>query len=148
MRTLAAFFAGVLFAVGLVVSGMTQPANIIGFLDFFGAWKPALALVMAGGVGVYAALYPLVLKRRFPLFAPAFDLPDAAKIDARLLAGAAAFGAGWGLSGFCPGPALVALGSGAAPAAVFASAMGVGVTLHHFAYRSGEPGAEGYSTCG
>ncbi|MBI5201435.1 MAG: YeeE/YedE family protein [Elusimicrobia bacterium] len=147
-RSAAAFAAGLLFAAGLIISGMTQPANVVGFLDFFGDWKPALAFVMAGAVGVYASLYPIVLKRRVPLFAPAFDLPDATGVDARLIVGSAAFGAGWGLGGFCPGPALVALGSGAAEAGVFAAAMGAGVLLHHLAFQSGAPGGEGHNACG
>lgn len=148
MRALSAFLAGALFSAGLVVAGMTQPANIVGFLDFFGNWKPALALVMGGAVSVYAALYPLVIKRRFPLFAPSFDLPAAAKIDARLLAGAGAFGIGWGLGGFCPGPALAALGAGGSEAAVFSAALAAGVILHHFALQNGTRGAEGPKGCG
>ena len=147
-RALAAFAAGLLFSAGLVISGMTMPQNVVGFLDFFGNWKPALAFVMAGAVGVYAVFYPLVLKRRVPLFAPAFDLPDAAKIDARLIVGSAAFGVGWGLGGFCPGPALAAMGAGAAQAALFAAALMAGVVLHHFAFQSGAPGAEGRNACG
>lgn len=147
-KVLAAFVAGFLFSIGLVITGMTHPENIVGFLDFFGNWRPELALVMAGAVGVYAVLYPLVLKRRFPLFAPAFDLPVVTKIDARLLIGAAAFGIGWGLGGFCPGPALTALGAGAVQAAVFVAALGVGVVLHHFAYKSGAPDAESNNSCG
>ncbi|MBI3297002.1 MAG: YeeE/YedE family protein [Elusimicrobia bacterium] len=148
MRALAAFAAGAMFSVGLTLGGMTDPANVVGFLDFFGAWRPALALVMAGAVGVYAALYPLVLKRGAPLFAPAFDLPDKTGLDARLFAGSAAFGAGWGLGGFCPGPALTALGAGAAEAAVFTAALAAGVVLHHFASGDGAPGGAGHGACG
>ena len=147
-RALAAFAAGLLFSAGLVISGMTMPQNVVGFLDFFGDWKPALAFVMAGAVGVYAVFYPLVLKRRVPLFAPAFDLPDAAALDLRLFVGASAFGVGWGIGGFCPGPALTALGAGAVEAAVFAAAMAAGVFLHHCAFRSGTPGVETSSSCG
>ena len=127
---------------------MTLPRNIVGFLDFFGDWKPALAFVMAGAVGVYAVLYPLVLRRKAPLFAPSFDLPGKGGFDARLFAGAAAFGAGWGLAGFCPGPALAALGAGAAQAAVFSAAMGVGIVLHHLAFRGGGSGPNGSGSCG
>ena len=148
MRSLSAFAAGILFSAGLVLAGMTKPENVVGFLDFFGEWKPALGLVMAGAVGVYAALFPLVLGRRVPLFAPAFDLPDASKPDSRLFIGAAAFGAGWGLGGFCPGPALVALGAGAPEAALFAAAMAAGVVLHHAAFGSGAPGGEDPNACG
>ena len=148
MRALSAFGAGLLFSFGLWLGGMTLPVNIVGFLDFFGDWKPALAFVMAGAVGVYASLYPLVLKRRFPLFAPAFDLPDATAVDVRLLSGAAAFGVGWGIGGFCPGPSLVALGAGGRAAAVFVASMGAGVWLHYLAFQSGAPNQESGSSCG
>ena len=149
MRSLAAFVAGVLFAIGLVLGGMTRPENVVGFLDFFGNWKPALAFVMAGAVGVYAALFPLVLKRRFPLFAPAFDLPNASRFDARLFIGASAFGVGWGLGGFCPGPAFVVFGAGAQEAAIFVAAMAAGVVLHQYAFQSGASGGgEGRDACG
>lgn len=148
MRFLASFAAGLLFSSGLSIGGMTSPENIVGFLDFFGNWKPDLAFVMAGAVGVYAALFPLALKRRCPLFAPAFELPEAKRPDGRLFVGAAAFGAGWGLGGFCPGPALTALGMGARQAAVFAAAMMAGVVLHHFAVQGGAPGAEDRDACG
>jgi len=127
---------------------MTFPANIVGFLDFFGEWKPALAFVMAGAVGVYAALYPLVLKRRAPLFEPDFDVPSAAAVDIRLLAGAAAFGVGWGIGGFCPGPSLVALGAGARDAIVFVSSMCAGIWLHRLALRGGAPQEESSGSCG
>jgi uncharacterized protein len=145
---LAAFAAGLLFSAGLVISGMTMPENVVGFLDFFGNWKPDLAFVMAGAVGVYAVGYRLVLKRRAPLFAPAFDLPGASGLDLRLFAGAAAFGAGWGLGGICPGPALAALGSGAGQAGVFVAAMAAGMFLHSCASRGGAPGAKSSSSCG
>ncbi len=136
MKSLAAFAAGFLFSAGLALGGMTVPQNVVGFLDFFGHWNPALAFVMAGAVGVYAALFPLVIKKGAPLWAPAFELPKPSKPDARLFVGSAAFGAGWGLAGFCPGPALVTLGTGAAQAAIFIMAMAAGIVLHHFASRS------------
>lgn len=146
MKSVAAFLSGALFATGLYISGMTRPENIIGFLDFFGAWKPALAFVMIGAVGVYAVLYPLVLKRHRPLYAPAFDIPSTHKIDARLIAGAIAFGIGWGLGGLCPGPALVAFGSGARMAFVWMAALLTGIALHHFATNQGTSGDQ--DTCG
>ncbi len=129
MKIAAAFLSGLLFSVGLVISGMTKPANVIGFLDFFGEWKPGLMFVMAGALGAYAALYPLVMKRRAPLFDIKFDIPKTKKWDAKLIVGSAAFGIGWGMGGFCPGPALVALGSGAAAAAVFLASFATGVLL-------------------
>ncbi len=149
MRSISAFFSGILFAVGLVISGLTNPVNVIGFLDFFGEWKPALAFVMIGGIGIYALLYPLVLKRRIPLFAPAFDLPDAGKATPRLIAGAAAFGIGWGIGGVCPGPAITSLGTGASEVLVFTGSLLFGIGLFHIAFRSGDPAAgDGPSTCG
>ncbi|MCG3204641.1 MAG: hypothetical protein KCHDKBKB_01356 [Elusimicrobia bacterium] len=148
MRSLAAFGSGLMFSLGLVLAGMTQPANIVGFLDFFGNWKPALIFVMAGAVGVYALLYRIVLKRRSPLFAPSFDVPARDQVDAPLLVGSAAFGVGWGLGGFCPGPALVALGMGALQAVLFLAALLFGIVLYHFSSRNGPSGGEDNNACG
>ncbi|MFI5360377.1 MAG: DUF6691 family protein [Elusimicrobiota bacterium] len=150
MRLFAAFAAGFLFSVGLVLGGMTRPENVVGFLDFFGSWRPALALVMAGAVGVYAALFPLIVKRRAPLFAPVFELPGALKPDRRLFIGASAFGVGWGLAGFCPGPALVVLGAGAREAAIFTAAMAAGIILYRFVPQKdeGASAGENENTCG
>ena len=129
MKSVAAFLSGLLFATGLVISGMTQPAKVIGFLDVFGAWNPTLAFVMIGALSVYTLLFPLVTRRHAPLFAPDFQLPVKKAIDVRLLSGAAAFGVGWGLMGVCPGPVLTVLGVGAPVALVFLVAMGVGMKL-------------------
>ncbi len=110
MKTaLAAFLLGLLFALGLGIAGMTQPAKIIAFLDVTGDWDPSLLLVMASATLVYFLSYRWITKRRAPLLAEKFLLPTARRLDARLLAGSALFGIGWGLSGYCPGPALVAL---------------------------------------
>lgn len=147
MNLLAAFAAGLLFSIGLVISGMTHPENIVRFLDFFGAWKPDLAFVMVGAVGVYAAFNGLVRKRPAPLFALSFDQPSTKTIDRRLLVGSAAFGIGWGMSGFCPGPALVALGAGATPAFVFVAALGLGIYLHHLAASPPRSGSDS-NVCG
>jgi len=127
-RTIGALVAGVLFGAGLVISGMTDPRNVIGFLDVAGHWNPRLIAVMAGAVGVHASLLALIgraerLRRVRPL--PA----RRGRIDARLVAGAALFGVGWGLSGYCPGPAVVSLGFGARTAVVFLAAMLAGVVL-------------------
>jgi hypothetical protein len=130
MKTvLSAFVCGFVFAVGLVVGGMTQPGKVIGFLDVFGAWDPSLAFVMGGAVATHAMLRPLVIRRGAPVFAARFSLPTLTAIDARLLAGAALFGVGWGIAGFCPGPAIVATGAGATRAIVFAVAMLAGMFL-------------------
>lgn len=124
-----AALCGALFGVGLVVSGMAMPAKVIGFLDVGGAWDPTLAFVMAGAIAVHAPIARLVRARRAPLFGARFHLPTARAIDARLVGGAALFGLGWGLSGYCPGPALVGAASGALPALVFVGALVAGIAL-------------------
>jgi uncharacterized protein len=130
-RSLTALGAGLLFGVGLVVSGMTDPRNIVGFLDVFGAWKPDLAAVMVGAIGVHAAALRWRGRK-------VVRLDDGAPwLDARLIGGAAIFGVGWGLAGYCPGPAIVALGYGAASAWGFVAAMIVGVLLGEAASRAG-----------
>jgi len=129
-RLVVAFVCGVLFAVGLAVSGMTHPTKVLAFLDFTGAWDPSLAFVMAGGVLVNVLLFRVVLRRGTPLLAGAFALPDKRAIDARLVGGAALFGVGWGLGGFCPGPAIVSVVGGAAPVIVFVVAMLGGIALY------------------
>jgi len=123
----AAFAAGALFAAGLATSGMTKPSKVRGFLDFGGAWDPALLFVMGGAVTVYFVLHRLVLKRPAPRFDSKFHLPTRKDLDGRLLTGAAIFGVGWGLGGYCPGPGLVSLASGALGAVVFIVAMLAGM---------------------
>lgn len=124
----AALGAGVLFGVGLGVSGMTSPAKVIGFLDFAGAWDASLAFVMMGAIAVHAVLRRLVHRRSAPVFAETFDVPAPAAIDARIVAGSAMFGVGWGLAGYCPGPAIVSIVTG--PAAIlFVLAMAAGMAL-------------------
>ncbi len=113
-RLLAALAAGVLFGVGLVVSQMSSPAKVLAFLDVAGNWDPSLALVMGAALLVTMPAFRLILGRAQPLFDGRFHLPVNRAIDLRLLLGAAIFGIGWGLAGFCPGPAVAALGSGQA----------------------------------
>ncbi|MCA3264083.1 MAG: YeeE/YedE family protein [Telmatospirillum sp.] len=131
MAIFVQFAIGLLFGLGLVVSGMSNPATVLGFLDFAaigaGSWDPRLAFVLAGAVGVAALGYRVVLARKQPVLADTFHLPTATSVDARLVAGAAIFGVGWGLVGFCPGPAFVALGTGAWPAFLFVAAMLAGM---------------------
>ena len=129
VRWLGVFAAGVLFALGLGISGMTHPEKIIAFLDVTGAWDPSLALVMGGAVVTYAALYRAICRRSAPLFASGFAIPTRTEIDTRLLLGAAVFGVGWGLGGFCPGPALVALASGSPAVLAFVASMLAGMVL-------------------
>lgn len=125
-RGAIAFLSGSLFAVGLAVSGMTRPAKVVGFLDLTGKWDPSLALVMIGAIAVYAASYWLSRKMHAPLHADAFKVPARGVVDARLIVGALIFGAGWGLAGFCPGPAVVSAASGASQAVAFCVAMAFG----------------------
>ena len=122
-RLAVAYVCGVLFAVGLGVSGMTHPSKILAFLDFTGAWDPSLAFVMASGVLVNAVFFRFATRRGAPLLASSFALPERTAIDASLLAGAALFGVGWGLGGFCPGPAIVSVVTGATPVVAFVVAM-------------------------
>ena len=131
MKTLAAaFLAGILFAVGLGIAGMTQPAKVIGFLDATGSWDPSLAFVMLGAIAVYAACYRVALRRAAPILTQRFMLPTRRDVDARLIAGAALFGLGWGIAGFCPGPAVTALASGHAAPVIFVTAMLAGMAAH------------------
>jgi uncharacterized membrane protein YedE/YeeE len=130
MRLLVALFSGVLFGLGLVVSGMVNPAKVLGFLDVAGDWDPTLAFVMGGTLLVAVPAFRVILKRPRPVLAEEFDLPAKKDLDARLLAGSALFGVGWGLAGFCPGPAVTALASGLAPAFVFVAAMVAGMALY------------------
>jgi uncharacterized membrane protein YedE/YeeE len=124
----SAFGAGLLFSIGLAVSGMTNPDKVMNFLDVSGTWDPSLAFVMGGAVTINGLLYWLSTKRQArPVFAPAFKPPAASAIDGRLIAGAALFGVGWGLAGYCPGPAIAGLGALSADAALFVVSMIVGV---------------------
>ncbi len=118
-----AFVAGVVFAVGLGLSGMTRPSKVIGFLDVTGAWDPSLLLVMAGAVGVHFVFARRTKSQRRPRFAQSFALPLETRIDRRLLLGAALFGVGWGMAGFCPGPAIVSVTTLAPTALAFVAAM-------------------------
>jgi len=127
---LAAFGVGILFGVGLALAGMTQPAKVIGFFDFsagLDSWDPSLALVMGGAMLVYMPVFRFVDSNRAPVFADRFLLPTKTVIDARLVIGAALFGVGWGLGGYCPGPALTSLGAGSLQALVVALGMAVGM---------------------
>ncbi|MBI1620554.1 DUF6691 family protein [Aquamicrobium zhengzhouense] len=118
---------GLLFGGGLVVSGMADPAKVLNFLDLFGTWDPSLAFVMGGAVIVAFIGYRLVLRRERPLAGGAFHLPTRQDIDIRILVGPAIFGVGWGLGGFCPGPAIAALGLGAPGTLAFVPAMILGM---------------------
>jgi len=115
--------SGLLFGVGLGVSGMTQPAKVLGFLDVTGDWNPRLVFVMAAAVAVAAIAYRFIFRRPMPALGGEFRVPKTDVIDARLVAGAAIFGVGWGLAGFCPGPVLVGVVAGVRDAWIFVPAM-------------------------
>jgi uncharacterized protein len=127
MTSLFALVAGLLFGLGLIVSGMANPAKVLGFLDIAGNWDPSLALVMAGAIVVGLVAYALARRRTVSVVGLPMQLPSTRTIDARLVGGSLLFGIGWGLAGFCPGPAIVALGAGYAKAAVFVTAMLLGM---------------------
>lgn len=122
-----AFSIGALFGFGLILSGMTQPSKVVGFLDFFGNWDPSLALVMAGAIGVHVLGRALAKRFSSPVLGGHFRSPEHERLDARLLVGSVLFGAGWGLGGVCPGPALTALAGAGWPMALFVAAMIVGM---------------------
>ena len=134
-RNLAALIAGILFGLGLAVSGMINPAKVLAFLDIAGRWDPSLILVMAGALAVTFVGFRLVLRRPAPLLGDRFDVPSLRRIDGRLVAGAALFGIGWGLVGFCPGPAFAALAFGLPPSFVFIAAMAAGAWLQRLTAR-------------
>lgn len=122
-QLVVAYVSGLLFAVGLAISGMTHPSKVLAFLDFAGDWDPSLALVMGSGVLVNFVFFRLATRRGAPLLTPSFSLPAKTAVDASLLGGAALFGVGWGLGGFCPGPAIVSVVTGATPVVAFVVAM-------------------------
>lgn len=122
-----ALVAGSLFGFGLIVSGMASPAKVLGFLDLAGIWDPSLILVMAGAIAVASIAFFIAGRRSTSLLGMAIQLPTSRTIPLRLVLGSAVFGTGWGLAGFCPGPALVALGAGYPKALAFVAAMGLGM---------------------
>jgi len=126
-RVVAAFLSGLLFGAGLLVSQMSNPAKVIGFLDITGSWDPSLAFVMAGAVAVFGVAYFRSKRRTAPLLAAQFAMPSLRSVDMRLVAGSLIFGVGWGLSGFCPGPALVSCAFGDSRVWVFVAAMILGM---------------------
>ena len=130
MRFLMALVSGLVFGLGLILSGMTNPAKVKGFLDLFGPWDPSLALVMAGAIVIGMVAFAVARRRERAWSGDAMEIPTSTRIDARLIVGGVLFGIGWGIAGFCPGPALVALGSGLGAAWIFVIAMLVGMVLH------------------
>ena len=127
MIAFASLLAGLVFGLGLIVSGMADPAKVLGFLDLAGAWDPSLAFVMAGAIGVGMVAFFFAGRRTVSLLGADMKLPSARQIDRRLIVGSLLFGIGWGVAGFCPGPALVAIGMGQVKALVFVLAMLAGM---------------------
>lgn len=130
MKILIALLAGLLFGFGLILSGMTDPAKVLGFLDLTGSWDPSLAFVMGGALLVGSLAFPFVLKRPQSILGEALRLPSATQIDRPLVLGGLLFGVGWGLAGYCPGPALASLASGGIKPLLFCSAMLAGMVLY------------------
>ncbi|MBD8632929.1 YeeE/YedE family protein [Oxalobacteraceae sp. CFBP 8755] len=135
MRILMALITGLVFGIGLIVSGMTNPAKVLGFLDLAGRWDPSLALVMAGAILVALPAFRVAARRRQSLLGEPMQLPTATRIDRRLVLGSLAFGAGWGLAGFCPGPALASLATGAVQPLIFCAAMLAGMGIFELIER-------------
>ncbi len=135
MPIITSLLAGLVFGVGLILSGMADPAKVLGFLDLAGAWDPSLALVMAGAIAVGLVAFTLAKARTRSLLGLEMHLPQGGSIDRRLVGGGLLFGIGWGIAGFCPGPALVALGMGEVKAAVFVMAMLVGMGIFELLER-------------
>jgi len=132
MRLIAAYFIGLVFGVGIALSGMANPAKVLNFFDVAGYWDPSLIFVMGGALATTFIGYRLVFGRTAPVLAEAFQVPAGRTVDARLLGGAAVFGIGWGLAGFCPGGALPALGTGRWEVLAFTAAVVAGISLAKF----------------
>ena len=132
---LTEFLVGLLFGVGLIVAGMTDPSKVLGFLDLAGLWDPSLAFVMGGAILVGVGAFAVAKKRTTTFLGGALHLPTSNTIDKRLIGGGLLFGAGWGLAGFCPGPAIVSLGAGEPKAAAFVVAMLAGMAVYELAER-------------
>jgi len=130
MRGLMALLSGLIFGLGLILGGVTDPGKVKGFLDVAGPWDPSLALVMGGAIAVGVFAFAAARRRSRSWSGERMDIPTSRVIDARLIAGGVLFGAGWGLAGFCPGPALVAMSAGVGSAAIFIIAMLAGMAAH------------------
>ena len=136
MRLFYALVSGFIFGCGLILSGMTNPAKVVAFLDVTGAWDPSLALVMGGAMGVAGLAFAFARGRRASLTGAPLQIPQSRKIESRLVFGSLMFGVGWGLGGLCPGPALVALVDGPSGVPIFVAAMLVGMGVHEYFLRA------------
>ncbi|MGI9483772.1 MAG: DUF6691 family protein [Hyphomicrobiales bacterium] len=138
VKVIASLVSGLIFGLGLIVSGMVNPAKVLGFLDFAGDWDPSLAFVMGGAVLVAFVGFRLLREKPRPVFSERFQWPTATDIDGRLLSGAAIFGVGWGLGGFCPGPAITGIGLMRPGTIVFVIAMLIGMIAARMLARPGK----------
>jgi uncharacterized protein len=139
MPILTSLLAGLVFGIGLILSGMADPAKVLGFLDLAGRWDPSLAFVMAGAIGVGLAAFAVAGRRTTSLLGAPMRLPASRHVDTRLVAGSALFGVGWGIAGFCPGPALTALAMGQPKSIVFVLAMLAGMGVFELLERRAAP---------
>ena len=130
MQILMAFVTGTIFGIGLILSGMTDPSKVIGFLDLAGHWDPSLAFVMGGAILVGAIAFQFARGREKSLLGDEMRLPTPSQVDRRLVLGSLAFGTGWGLAGYCPGPALVSIAQGGAQPLIFVAAMLAGMVIY------------------
>jgi uncharacterized membrane protein YedE/YeeE len=135
MLVLSAWLVGLLFGLGLILGGMTNPAKVQGFLDLAGAWDPSLGLVMGGAMGVATIAFAIARRRTRSILGAPMQIPQSRTIDTHLIVGSLMFGAGWGLAGFCPGPAIVAIAAGVDHALVFVAAMLAGMALFEYVLR-------------
>ena len=142
MRVLMALLSGLVFGVGLIVSGMTDPSKVIGFLDLAGKWDPSLAFVMGGAILVGVFAYRFATTRSQAILGGSMQLPTNRRIDRRLVLGALAFGAGWGLAGYCPGPVLASLATGGSKPLIFTMAMLAGMVIFEIQDRLAQPSEE------
>ena len=136
MKNIITLLAGLIFGLGLIISGMTNPEKVIGFLDIAGQWDPSLMFVMLGGIAVAYVGFQFVRDKSQTIFDDAIHLPGKTHLSKELIIGSLLFGAGWGLAGFCPGPALVAMGAGYKEAFIFVMAMIVGMTIHDHLFKA------------
>lgn len=136
MKNIITLLAGLIFGLGLIISGMTNPEKVIGFLDVTGQWDPSLMFVMLGGIAVAYVGFQFVRDKSQTIFDDAIHLPGKTHISKELIIGSLMFGAGWGLAGFCPGPALVVMGAGYKEAFIFVMAMIVGMTIHNHFFKA------------
>ena len=135
MKNILIFISGLTFGIGLIISGMTNPAKVIGFLDLFGSWDPSLIFVMLGAIPIAFIGFRIIENKQATLLNEPIHLPGKNHINSELIIGSMLFGSGWALAGFCPGPALVALGSGNSKAIIFVIAMLAGMLLHDYFYK-------------